>query len=67
MNAIFVSVPEASRTLGLGLTKTYELISAGMLRSAKIGSRRLVHIDSIEELAANLMSDPVADDVSAEA
>lgn len=58
MKTIFVSVPQASRSLGLGLTKTYELLANGALRSTKVGSRRLVHIDSIETLAAELMAEP---------
>ena len=36
----------------LGLTKLNELISDGTLRSVKIGKRRLVFLDSIEELLA---------------
>lgn len=67
MKPIFVSVPEASRVLGLGLTKTHELLGAGALRSAKIGSRRLVYIESIEALAASLMADPANDNTGGEA
>lgn len=61
MKSIFVSVPEASRVLGLGLTKTHELLAAGALRSAKVGSRRLVYIESIEALAAALIADTAND------
>ncbi len=56
MKPIFVSVPEASRKLGLGLTKIHELIAEGELRSAKIGSRRLVELESVEALAARSMA-----------
>lgn len=42
-----VSVAEAARLIGLGLTKTYELINAGELHSLKIGRRRLVRVESI--------------------
>ncbi len=61
MKSIFVSVPEASRALGLGLTKTHELLASGALRSAKIGARRLISIESIEELAAKLMAEKAND------
>jgi excisionase family DNA binding protein len=66
MNNIFVSVPQASRSLGLGLTKTHELIASGALRTAKIGSRRLVHIDSIEALAEHLMAETANDNTGTE-
>jgi excisionase family DNA binding protein len=66
MKPIFISVPEASRSLGLGLTKTHELIASGSLRTAKIGSRRLVHIDSLETLVAELMAEPANDNTGLE-
>ena len=66
MQPIFVSVPEASRALGLGMTKTHELLASGALRSAKIGSRRLVYIDSIEALAAGLIAEPANDNTGGE-
>ena len=66
MKPIFVSVPEASRKLGLGLTKTHELIAAGALRSAKFGSRRLVHIESIDALVASLLGDAANDNAGKE-
>ena len=42
---------EAAKMLGLGSTKTDSLISAGVLESVRIGSRRLVRIDSVKRLA----------------
>lgn len=35
---------------GLGLTKVYELMNEGVLRSTKIGRRRLIFIDSIDAM-----------------
>lgn len=67
MKPIFISVPEAGRSLGIGMTKTIELIASGVLRSAKIGARRLVYIDSIEALAASLIVEPANDNNSGEA
>lgn len=61
MNIILTSVPEAGRALGIGLTKTNELIASGVLRSAKIGARRLVYIESVEALAAKLIAEQAND------
>jgi excisionase family DNA binding protein len=44
-----VSVKEASRLLGIGRTKTYELLKARALRKRKIGSRTVVSVASILE------------------
>jgi excisionase family DNA binding protein len=59
MKPIFMSVSQASQSLGLGVTKIYELVAAGALRSAKIGARRLILIESMEDLAAGLMAEQV--------
>lgn len=48
------TVPEARRRLRLGLTKFYELINSGELRTVKIGARRLVSEDAITEFIARL-------------
>jgi excisionase family DNA binding protein len=50
VQARLVSVREAARLLGIGLTKTYELISDGLLETVTIGSRRLVTLRSIDAL-----------------
>lgn len=53
---LLCSVTEAARTLGIGKTKAYELISEGLLETVSIGSRRLVKVSSIHKLveAANM-------------
>lgn len=66
MKPIFTSVPKASWLLGIGMTKTNELIASGVLRSAKIGARRLVVVESVEELAANLMAEQANDNIGGE-
>ncbi len=38
---------QAKALLGLGRTKTYELMTGGALASIKIGSRRLVPVSSV--------------------
>jgi excisionase family DNA binding protein len=45
-----VSVRQASALLGIGLTKTYDLIAEGLLVTITIGSRRLVTLRSIDAL-----------------
>jgi excisionase family DNA binding protein len=50
-------VKEAARLLGLGPTKTNELIRDGLLKSIKVGKRRLVLNESIDDfIAARLVS-----------
>ncbi len=45
-----VSVKDAARLLGIGVTKVYELISDGLLDTISIGARRLVTLSSIDAL-----------------
>ena len=48
---ILIGRLEAARMLGLGSTKTDELISEGVIESVRIGGRRLVKIASVRKLA----------------
>jgi excisionase family DNA binding protein len=48
------TVPEAGGVLRVSRTKVFEMIAAGELRSVKIGRRRLVPADAIEELVERL-------------
>ena len=45
-----VRVGEASRMIGIGRTKIYELIKAGDLETVKIGQATLVTIRSLRRL-----------------
>lgn len=51
MEALLCGVPEAAKALGLGRSKTYELIAEGKLQTVTIGRRRLVRLDSVRALA----------------
>jgi excisionase family DNA binding protein len=51
MEPICVFVTETTRALGIGRTKVYELINAGLLEVVKIGRRTLVRTTSIRALA----------------
>jgi excisionase family DNA binding protein len=45
--AHLLTIDEACEALGIGRTKTYELVMSGGLASIKIGSRRLIAVSSI--------------------
>jgi excisionase family DNA binding protein len=51
MENLLCSVSEASDALGLGRTKTYQLITEGKLLTVSIGRRRLIRTDSLRALA----------------
>ena len=45
-------VDEAAAVYGLSRSTLYKLIAAGTLRSAKVGTRRLIPVDAMEALIA---------------
>lgn len=47
---VLCSVADAARSLGIGKTKAYDLISRGQLDTVSIGTRRLVKVASIHQL-----------------
>jgi excisionase family DNA binding protein len=51
MEPVLCSIAEAARALGIGKTKTYELIERDALETVTIGTRRLVRVQSIKRLA----------------
>jgi excisionase family DNA binding protein len=51
-DVLLVSPARAAKLLGLGRTKTYQLIAAGRLASRREGARRLVSVASIQAYAA---------------
>lgn len=46
-----LSIDKAAEALGIGRSKTYELIGQGKLVTVAIGRRRLVRLDSVQALA----------------
>lgn len=50
MHSFSVSVTDASRSLGIGKTKTYDLINSGKLDTIKVGRRTLVTVHSLTAL-----------------
>lgn len=51
---LMLSVSDAARSLGIGRSKLYELLSDRRVESVKIGSRRLIPITAIERFAEEL-------------
>lgn len=51
---LLVDTVETGRRLGCGRTKVYELIADGDLESVKIGRRRKVPVDSINDYVSRL-------------
>lgn len=51
MEPVLCSIADTAKVLGIGRTKTYELISGGRLDTVFIGVRRMVTVESIKRLA----------------
>lgn len=49
------SINETAHALGIGRTKTYELIADGVLKTITIGRRRLVKAESIDLMLADIL------------
>lgn len=52
------SIPEAGKILGIGRTKTYEIIRNGELKSIKIGGRHLVPHQCLQDYLDYLLNHP---------
>jgi excisionase family DNA binding protein len=46
-----ISIKEAAKALGLGRSKTYQLIQEQKLATVTIGRRHLVRLDSVQAMA----------------
>jgi excisionase family DNA binding protein len=60
MDPVLCSIADAARALGIGKTKTYELIADGQLECVTIGTRRLVKVASINRLVEAAAMDKAA-------
>jgi excisionase family DNA binding protein len=49
-----LGVEDAARLLNVGRSTAYDLIRSGRLRSVKIGRRRLVPLDALDDLLNSL-------------
>ena len=52
LKPMLCSISDAGKSLGLGRSKIYELISEERLETVTIGRRRLVRVESIRTLAS---------------
>jgi excisionase family DNA binding protein len=57
---IFVSAKEAARLLNLTTWSVYKLLNEGQIESKYHGKRRLVVLESVQEYAKSLPTEPVA-------
>jgi excisionase family DNA binding protein len=61
-----LSAPDVSASLGIGLTKTWELIATGELPTVRIGRRRLVPAAALDEYVRGLeQAEPIQEPVAA--
>jgi excisionase family DNA binding protein len=56
-SSILVTVEEASRLLHIGRTTAYELVMLGLVPSVKIGRRRLVVREGLQQYVDRLLTD----------
>ena len=58
---VLITVEQAATQLGIGRTRTYQLVLAGKIQSVKIGRRRLVVRARLEEFVQLLLSEQVGE------
>lgn len=51
MTALFLTVPDAAKRLGIGRSLLYRLIASGQITMVKVGRRTLIPIDAVESFA----------------
>lgn len=49
-----ISIPEASKRLGIGIWAVYQQINKRALKTVKIGGRRLVSVKALDEFINSL-------------
>jgi excisionase family DNA binding protein len=52
---MLLDIGEVAKKLGLGQTKTWELVATGQIFSVRVGKRRLVPVESVEKFVAELI------------
>jgi excisionase family DNA binding protein len=57
-----LSIPDGAARLGIGTTKTKELIREGLIPTVKIGDRRLIPVEAIDAYADSLPRESVLND-----
>lgn len=54
MNKLLLTPAEAAKVLGIGRSKTYQLLQSGQLQSVHIGSCRRIPLDAVHNFLAEL-------------
>jgi excisionase family DNA binding protein len=57
---LLLTTTEAAERLNIGKSTLYDLIRSGMLRTVKIGSRRLVPVSALTEVIEKLSEEDAA-------
>ena len=57
---LLLDVASVAKTLGIGRSKTWELIAAEQIFSVRVGKRRLVPRESVEQFVADLIAEQAA-------
>jgi excisionase family DNA binding protein len=55
MHKKLLNPAEAAEMIGISRTKVYELLAGGQIASVKIGARRLVPVEKIDEYIETLL------------
>jgi len=54
MNKLLLTPTEAAKVLGIGRSKTYQLLQSGQLQSVHIGSCRRIPLEAVHNFLAEL-------------
>jgi len=54
---LLLTINQVAGLLNLGRTKTYEIVRSGKLKSIKVGSRRLIRREDVEQYVAGLVDE----------
>ncbi len=54
MNKLLLTPTEAAKVLGIGRSKTYQLLQSGQLQSVHIGSCRRIPLQAVHNFLAEL-------------
>ena len=54
MNKLLLTPTEAAKILGIGRSKTYQLLQSGQLQSVHIGSCRRIPLEAVHNFLADL-------------
>ena len=56
LEPMLLDIASVAQIIGLGRSKTWELVSKGEIMSVRLGTRRLVPRDAVEKFVASLVA-----------